>query len=226
MKKTPLALAALALAPSAFADIIVYKFSGTITSVEGPSPVPIDTPFTFEYRFDSFTPDSDPSPNFGAYTNAISQATVELDGTTMFSAGPGDITVLNNGFAGDSYSAFIPDGQGYAQANLGDLQGAVFNGDDLPSVLTLGPFELKNFYLHRDIGPTFWEARGTIESLEVMFIDCYPDCNQDGVLNLTDFGCFQTAFALGNPYADCNGDGVQNLSDFGCFQTKFALGCP
>jgi hypothetical protein len=43
---------------------------------------------------------------------------------------------------------------------------------------------------------------------------------------LSDFGCFQTAFALGQPYADCNGDGVMNLSDFGCFQTKFALGCP
>jgi hypothetical protein len=57
-------------------------------------------------------------------------------------------------------------------------------------------------------------------------VSCYPDCNGDGQLNLSDFGCFQTAFALGQPYADCNGDGVRNLSDFGCFQTKFALGCP
>ena len=55
---------------------------------------------------------------------------------------------------------------------------------------------------------------------------CYPDCNGDGQINLSDFGCFQTKFALGDPYADCNGDGVRNLSDFGCFQTKFALGCP
>jgi hypothetical protein len=55
---------------------------------------------------------------------------------------------------------------------------------------------------------------------------CYPDCNGDHQLNLSDFGCFQTAFALGQPYADCNGDGVRNLSDFGCFQTTFALGCP
>ena len=33
---------------------------------------------------------------------------------------------------------------------------------------------------------------------------------------------------LGQPscYADCNGDGQLNLADFGCFQTKFALGCP
>ncbi|MCC6659458.1 MAG: PEP-CTERM sorting domain-containing protein [Phycisphaerales bacterium] len=33
---------------------------------------------------------------------------------------------------------------------------------------------------------------------------------------------------LGAPscYPDCNGDGVLNLADFGCFTTKFALGCP
>ena len=55
---------------------------------------------------------------------------------------------------------------------------------------------------------------------------CYPDCNSDGSLNLADFGCFTTKFALADPYADCNGDGVRNLADFGCFTTKFALGCP
>ncbi|MCC6660825.1 MAG: hypothetical protein IT437_08060 [Phycisphaerales bacterium] len=55
---------------------------------------------------------------------------------------------------------------------------------------------------------------------------CYPDCNADSALNLADFGCFQTKFALGDGYADCNGDGARNLADFGCFTTKFALGCP
>ena len=55
---------------------------------------------------------------------------------------------------------------------------------------------------------------------------CYPDCNGDLALNLSDFGCFTTKFALGDPYADCNGDTILNLSDFGCFTTKFALGCP
>jgi hypothetical protein len=55
---------------------------------------------------------------------------------------------------------------------------------------------------------------------------CYADCNADGALNLADFGCFQTKFALGEPYADCNGDGAMNLADFGCFQTRFAIGCP
>jgi YVTN family beta-propeller protein len=55
---------------------------------------------------------------------------------------------------------------------------------------------------------------------------CYTDCNGDGILNLADFGCFQTRFALGDPRADCNDDGLLNLADFGCFQTRFALGCP
>ncbi len=55
---------------------------------------------------------------------------------------------------------------------------------------------------------------------------CYPDCNGDAILNLADFGCFQTKFALQDPYADCNGDALLNLADFGCFQSKFALGCP
>jgi hypothetical protein len=55
---------------------------------------------------------------------------------------------------------------------------------------------------------------------------CYADCNLDGALNLADFGCFQTKFALADPYADCNLDGTLNLADFGCFQTRFAVGCP
>ncbi|MCC6659875.1 MAG: hypothetical protein IT437_03215 [Phycisphaerales bacterium] len=62
--------------------------------------------------------------------------------------------------------------------------------------------------------------------LEAVAAPCYPDCNGDSVLNLADFGCFTTKFALNDPYADCNGDSVLNLSDFGCFTTKFALGCP
>ena len=55
---------------------------------------------------------------------------------------------------------------------------------------------------------------------------CYPDCNADGVLTVSDFGCFQTRFAAGNAYADCNGDSLLTVADFGCFQTMFVLGCP
>jgi photosystem II stability/assembly factor-like uncharacterized protein len=51
------------------------------------------------------------------------------------------------------------------------------------------------------------------------------DMNDDGNVNLADFGAFQTAFALGRLRADFNGDGALNLADFGAFQTAFALGC-
>ena len=56
--------------------------------------------------------------------------------------------------------------------------------------------------------------------------ECYPDCNTDGALTVSDFGCFQTKFVAGDSYADCNGDGVRTVADFGCFQTKFVAGCP
>ena len=55
---------------------------------------------------------------------------------------------------------------------------------------------------------------------------CYPDCNADGALTVTDFGCFQTRFVAGDPYADCNADGEQTVADFGCFQSSFVQGCP
>jgi FG-GAP-like repeat len=54
---------------------------------------------------------------------------------------------------------------------------------------------------------------------------CYPDCDDDGALTIDDFICFQTYFALSDPYADCDGDGVLTIDDFICFQTYFAIGC-
>ncbi len=57
-------------------------------------------------------------------------------------------------------------------------------------------------------------------------VTCYPDCDQSGALNVNDYICFQTKFALGDPYADCDGNGIRNVNDYICFQTRFALGCP
>ncbi len=54
---------------------------------------------------------------------------------------------------------------------------------------------------------------------------CYPDCDTTGTLNVNDYICFQTRFALGDPYADCDNNGVRNVNDYICFQTKFAIGC-
>ncbi len=55
--------------------------------------------------------------------------------------------------------------------------------------------------------------------------ECYPDCDGDTVLTIDDFICFQTFFALGDPYADCDADGALTIDDFICFQTFFAIGC-
>ncbi|MCC6660521.1 MAG: hypothetical protein IT437_06500 [Phycisphaerales bacterium] len=65
------------------------------------------------------------------------------------------------------------------------------------------------------------------EGLFQATVRCLADLNADGVLNLADFGAFQTAYALGDlREADSNGDGALTLSDFGSFQSSFALGCP
>ena len=55
---------------------------------------------------------------------------------------------------------------------------------------------------------------------------CYGDCNNDGVMNVIDFGCFQTEFVSGNMYADCDGSGHMTVQDFGCWRTVFVQGCP
>jgi choice-of-anchor B domain-containing protein len=54
---------------------------------------------------------------------------------------------------------------------------------------------------------------------------CYPDCDASGTLDIDDFICFQTFFAIGDPYADCDASGTLDIDDFICFQTFFAIGC-
>ena len=115
-------------------------------------------------------------------------------------------------------------------------QGSGASGPFIPPITTGSTMPMGNALIWRNLpwvpvvdtlyqGGNFpldlpFEIRGTEGS------PCYPDCNGDGLLNLSDFGCFTTQFALGMAYADCNGDGIRNLADFGCFTTKFALGCP
>jgi hypothetical protein len=56
-------------------------------------------------------------------------------------------------------------------------------------------------------------------------IGCYWDCERDGDGDIDDFICFQTMFALGDPYADCDGNSMLTVDDFICFQTYYAVGC-
>lgn len=59
---------------------------------------------------------------------------------------------------------------------------------------------------------------------------CYCDCNHDTLKNISDFGCFQTKFVLGDPYADLNGSGTFTIADFGAWRAAFAtssgIPCP
>ncbi len=61
---------------------------------------------------------------------------------------------------------------------------------------------------------------------------CYPNCNGDTTatgaarLDVSDYICFQTKFALNHAYADCDQNQVLDINDYICFQTRFALGCP
>jgi Metallo-peptidase family M12 len=54
---------------------------------------------------------------------------------------------------------------------------------------------------------------------------CYADCDATGSLNIDDFICYQTLFALGDLAADCDASGSLNIDDFICYQTSFSLGC-
>jgi hypothetical protein len=61
---------------------------------------------------------------------------------------------------------------------------------------------------------------------------CYANCDcstTEPLLNVSDFVCFQTKYAAGDPAANCDGSTIPpilNVSDFICFQQKYAAGCP
>jgi hypothetical protein len=54
---------------------------------------------------------------------------------------------------------------------------------------------------------------------------CPADCDASSSLDIRDFVCFQTLFALGDDAADCDGDGALTIDDFLCFQSAYAAGC-
>lgn len=54
---------------------------------------------------------------------------------------------------------------------------------------------------------------------------CIADCDQNGALDIDDFVCFQTRFALSDLGADCDANGALTIDDFLCFQIAFATGC-
>jgi len=69
-------------------------------------------------------------------------------------------------------------------------------------------------------------AKQTVgEDLLLRAVDCPPDFNGDGALNVLDFVAYQIAFGAGDLAADMNGDGLLNVLDFVIFQATFSVGC-
>ena len=77
--------------------------------------------------------------------------------------------------------------------------------------------------------PREWTIDTTADGAVIILQGCYQNCDgsrEPPVLNVGDFMCFQTRFALGEAYADCNHSGSIDVNDFVCFQGAFAAGCP
>ena len=151
-----------------------------------------------------------------AQHSAITLADFDADAAADFvihpQGGPG-IVYRNNGDATFTQAGAFPELEGAFEYR--DTAAINLLGSPLPDVATLAVADIPG------------EARlYVIENTTPASPHCYADCNGDAALNLADFGCFQTRFALADPRADCNADTILNLADFGCFTTKFALGCP
>src|SRR5262249_22122943 len=56
-------------------------------------------------------------------------------------------------------------------------------------------------------------------------VQCYPDFDANGSLDLFDFLAFVNAFNAADPRADCDQNGVFDLFDFLCFVNAFNAGC-
>lgn len=67
-----------------------------------------------------------------------------------------------------------------------------------------------------------------MDGLEISFecgSTCYPDCENDGDLDIFDYLCFLGEYANQSAYADCEGDGDWDVFDYLCFLGQYANGC-
>jgi hypothetical protein len=109
------------------------------------------------------------------------------------------------------------------------------NGEWVYFELVVGPEDFVDFppYANRvsllplrfgandSVGTIFWDDLVYEQSGG----DCYPDCNDDTVLDFFDFLCFLNAFDQSDEYADCEDNGIFDFFDFLCFLNEFDAGC-
>ena len=62
-------------------------------------------------------------------------------------------------------------------------------------------------------------------SLNRLLCSCPADCDHSGSLDIDDFICFQSLYAVGDLASDCDEDGALTIDDFACFQAGYAVGC-
>lgn len=235
MRRRLLFLAALAapaaFAPSVEAEIVRFTFTGTITAISGqgtpPPEIELGAPFTVSFVFDTLDPDVDPAPNFGAYETAVRTASADIN-TLLVNATGGYITVLNNGFVGDTvfYESVTPEYR--LQVSLTDNQRTALDNDALPADLDFPLWDMKNMYLGDLTAKDSWTAIGTIATFEREVVVCPADWDSNGQVNSADISAFLTAWLdsvqNGNLNADFNGDLQVNSSDISAFLTGWLNG--
>lgn len=93
-----------------------------------------------------------------------------------------------------------------------------------PGVFGLGVLDDRLFvggtFSPADLGPAAnsivaWRACGA----------CYPDCEEDGDLDIFDYLCFLDGYTNQTAYGDCEEDGDWDLFDYLCFQGRYSQGC-
>jgi uncharacterized membrane protein len=171
-------------------------------------------------------------------------------GTSTASNGLSRMVRWNQGAIEDIAKPFLGSSLGLAVSDDGEVVGGNFGNKAIVWTPDTQAVTLKDYlalhgvtvsagynpeYLHAISGDgrTFaGEGRHTSTGIREGFIAtissasaCIPDCDNSGQLNIDDFICFQTFFALGEPKADCDASGALNIDDFICFQTNFAIGC-
>jgi len=179
------------------------------------------TPNTFFLNVDGVLMDmtDELAPALAASNASRAVAVADLDGDGDLDVIVGDgnndepMLLLNQGGTGDDWA-------GFAQANeflpedfmvdvwsiaIGDLVG---DGDDFPDV-----------YLGMRVGNDRLMVNLGGESV------CIADCDDNGVLNILDFVCFQNEWQNQTDKGDCDGNGTYNILDFVCFQNEFVAGC-
>ena len=145
-------------------EVIEFTFEGVIEDTGGPieAPVSVGDAFRYQYWFDSEALDSDPATNFGLYAGALDLRALEIGSWVGSSGDRGDISVLDNGFAGDSYSANIVDPILFASVGMTNFGGGAFDSDAMPVDLNLAQWDIRQFSVEVQVGPAFWDASGQI----------------------------------------------------------------